>query len=222
VAGVAITILANSVVRHAFYETFKYLHIALVIFIIITVWYHLTMSNLSQISLLIGVIVIWSLERITRVVKLLFRNGGGSKAFIEALPGNACRVTVHMKRPWTFKPGQHAYVYMPSVALWMSHPFSVAWSEEAEDLDNEKLAMNRQDILAMQKTSMSFVIRERTGFTKKLFKKAEASPDGKFTTTMFVEGPYGGKHMMHSYGTVMLFAGGVGITHQVPHGKISI
>jgi hypothetical protein len=106
---------------------------------------------------------------------------------------------------------------MPTVGLWTSHPFSVAWSDEVEDLNEEKLAMNRQDILAMQKTSMSFIIRARTGFTNKLFKKAEASPDGKFTTKCFAEGPYGGMHMMHSYGTVMLFAGGVGITHQVPH-----
>ena len=34
--------------------------------------------------------------------------------------------------------------------------------------------------------------------------------------TAFVEGPYG-KQTFQSYGTVMLFAAGVGITHQVPH-----
>ena len=136
---------------------------------------------------------------------------------VEALPGNACRVTIDLARPWTFKPGQHAYLYMPAIGLWTSHPFSVAWSEEAENLESEKLAMNRQDILAMQKTRMSFIIRSRTGFTNKLFKKAEVAPDGRFYTKCFAEGPYGGMHMMHSYGTVMLFAGGVGITHQVPH-----
>jgi hypothetical protein len=114
------------------------------------------------------------------------------------LPGNACRVTVDMARPWTFKSGQHAYLYMPAIGLWTSHPFSVAWSEEAERLDNEKLAMTRQDILAMQKTSMSFIIRERTGFTKKLFKRAEASPDGKFFTNCFAEGPYGGLHKVRT------------------------
>ena len=37
------------------------------------------------------------------------------------------------------------------------------------------------------------------------------------TTTCWVEGPYGGEHPLHSYGTAVLFAGGVGITHQVPH-----
>jgi ferredoxin-NADP reductase len=160
---------------------------------------------------------LWGAERGIRLLRLMYRNIGGRKALVEALPGNACRVTVDMARPWSFKPGQHAYLYMPSIGLWTSHPFSVAWSEEMEDLSEDKLAMNRQDILAMQKTSMSFIIRARTGFTNSLFKKASTSPDGRFSTRCFAEGPYGEMHMMHSYGTVMLFAGGVGITHQVPH-----
>ncbi|KAE8451262.1 hypothetical protein EG329_004427 [Mollisiaceae sp. DMI_Dod_QoI] len=217
VTFIAISIQASSILRHAFYETFKYLHIALVILVIIGIWYHLKLAHLPQITLLYGVIAIWAVERLARILILAFRNGGGSKALVEALPGNACRVTVDMVRPWGFKPGQHAYLYMPSVGLLTSHPFSVAWSEEAENLDSEKLAMNRQDILAMRKTTISFVIRERTGFTKKLGKKAAAAPDGKFTTRIFAEGPYGGMHQMTSYGTVMLFAGGVGITQQVPH-----
>jgi ferredoxin-NADP reductase len=189
----------------------------LVILIIITIWYHLKLANLSQITLLYGVIAIWVAERATRILKMMYRNIGGTKALVEALPGNACRVTIDLARPWRFKPGQHAYLYMPSVGLWTSHPFSIAWSEEAENLNEEKLAMNRQDVLALQKTSMSFVIRARTGFTNKLFKKAEACPNGRFFTRCLAEGPYGGMHTMHSYGTVMLFAGGVGITHQVPH-----
>ncbi|KAH7418225.1 ferric-chelate reductase-like protein [Cadophora sp. MPI-SDFR-AT-0126] len=217
VAFVAISIQASSIFRHAFYETFKYIHIALAILSIVGLWYHLKLAEVPQLTLLYGVIGIWAAERGMRLVKLVWRNGTGSKALVEALPGNAVRVTVDMPRPWTFKAGQHAYLYMPSVGLFTSHPFSVAWSEEAENLEGEKLAMNRQDILAMKKTSMSYVIRQRTGFTKKLFQKAEGSPDGKFYTKCFTEGPYGGKHLMTSYGTVMLFAGGVGITHQVPH-----
>ncbi|KAM3070226.1 hypothetical protein ACMFMG_010063 [Clarireedia jacksonii] len=219
VAFIVIMIQASSPIRHAAYETFKYLHIALVIVVIIGIWYHLKLAELPQLSLLYGAIGIWLFERTTRILKIAYRNfgKGGTRTLVEALPGNAVRVTVDMARPWRFKPGQHAYLYMPSIGLFQSHPFSVAWSEEAEDLTEEKLAMNRQDILAMQKTNMSFVIRARTGFTEKLYRKAEASPDGKFFTKCFAEGPYGGMHMMHSYGTVMLFAGGVGITHQVPH-----
>ncbi|KAI9050036.1 hypothetical protein LZ554_006181 [Drepanopeziza brunnea f. sp. 'monogermtubi'] len=217
IAMLAICVQASSVFRHAFYETFKYLHISLAILSIVGLWYHLKLATAYQLELVYGVVALWAADRAIRLITLFYRNGGGSRALVEALPGNAVRVTVNMRRPWTFKAGQHAYLYMPSIGLMTSHPFSVAWSEEDEQLGEEKLAMNRQDILAMKKTSMSFVIRERTGFTRKLCQKAEKAPDQKFYITTFAEGPYGGKHMMASYGTVMLFAGGVGITHQVPH-----
>lgn len=198
---VVISIQASSIVRHAFYESFKYLHIALVILVLITIWFHLHLDNLDYVSLVYGAIAIWVLERTTRILKVMYRNvgKGGSKALVEALPGNACRVTIDLARPWTFKPGQHAYLYMPSIGLLTSHPFSIAWSEEAEDLSDEKLAMNRQDVLEMQKTKMSFIIRARTGFTDKLFKKAEAAVDGRFNTKCFAEGPYGGMHMVRNH-----------------------
>jgi len=140
------------------------------------------------------------LQRAWRFFRLLKGNvgSGGTKADVEVLPGDALRVTVRMARPWTFRPGQHAYLYMPSIGLWTNHPFSVAWSEEEEDLnitnmtaDEKGLPMNRQDILEHRKTSMSFIIRRRTGFTEKLYKKADLSAAGKFSTTAFVEGPYG-------------------------------
>jgi predicted ferric reductase len=107
---------------------------------------------------------------------------------------------------------------MPSVGFWQSHPFSVAWTEEATDTSSLELPKSRDDgILSLSKTSVSFVVRARTGFTNALYNKAVKNPDGRFTTTCFVEGPYGGLHSLASYGTVVLFAGGVGITHQVPH-----
>ncbi len=181
---------------------------------IIGLWYHLKLADLPQITLLYGVIGIWVADRAIRIIRLLFRNGSGSTAVVQAMPGDACRITINMARPWSFKAGQHAYLYLPSIGLWTSHPFSIAWSDETEK--PEKLAMTRQDILSMRKASMSFIIRGRTGFTGNLVKKAKASPGG-FTTKAFAEGPYGAVDPMTSYGTVMLFAGGVGIAHQVSY-----
>ena len=64
-------------------------------------------------------------------------------------------------------------------------------------------------------TSLSLVMRARTGMTRKLFEKAAASASGTITTWGAIEGPYGGHESLTSYGTVILFAGGVGITHCV-------
>ncbi|KAK3302238.1 ferric reductase like transmembrane component-domain-containing protein [Chaetomium strumarium] len=216
---VVITIQAASMFRHAYYETFKLLHIALAILSVIGLWYHLDLKRLPQLKYLYAVVVLWVFDRAARLLRLGYRNlgAGGTKTLVEALPGGACRVTVTMARPWKFKPGQHAYLYMPTIGFWQSHPFTVAWSDEADQLDDEKLPVGRQDVLAKRKTTVSFVIRGRTGFTGALYSRAAAHPDGKMITRCLVEGPYRGSSRLHSYGTVMLFAGGVGITQAVPH-----
>jgi len=218
-AFVAITFQAASIFRHAYYETFKVMHILLAILSVVGLWYHLDLKKLPQIKYIYAVIVLWAFDRAARFIRIGYHNfgAGGTKTLVEALPGGACRVTVTMARPWTFKPGQHAYLYMPSISLWQSHPFTVAWSDEADRPDGDKLPMDRHDVLGMRKTTFSFVIRSRTGFTGNLYSRALACVDGRMLTTCFVEGPYTAGHQMHSYGTVMLFAGGVGITQAVPH-----
>ena len=154
---------------------------------------------------------------------------------MQVLPGEALRVTLDLARPWTFRPGQHVYLYMPSVGMWTSHPFTVAWSEEQE-IEMVSHGSNRKEILEASKTNLSLVIRRRTGFTDRLYGKAAKAKDGTIDVRAFVEGPYGecdcrdgvgreqalteppgGVGLLHSYGTVLLFAGGIGITHQVPH-----
>lgn len=169
--------------------------------------------------ILYGVIILWVFDRFLRLAKLVYRNvgNGGTRAECEILPGDAVRVTMKLARPWRFQPGQHAYIYMPKVGFHTNHPFTVAWSEEEQDMSMEKgLPMSSSDILEMRKSTMSFIIRRRTGFTDSLWKKVEKAPNGRLTTTAFLEGPYGSQEL-HSYGTVLLFAAGVGITHQVPH-----
>ena len=64
-------------------------------------------------------------------------------------------------------------------------------------------------------TSVSLIMRARTGLTRTLYDKALKSSSGMITAYGMLEGPYGGHESMSSYGTVVLFAGGVGITHCV-------
>lgn len=221
VAFVALAIQASSPLRHAFYETFKLLHIGLAIAATVGVWYHLKLADLPQLPFLIAAIFFWAFDRFVRLALIAYRNigKGGTRTVIEALPGNALRIDVTLARPWTFRSGQHAYLYLPTLGYWQSHPFSVAWAEDAVDPTTEKIAMTRQDVRSSQKSIISFIVRERTGVTHAMYKKAMASPEGRFTTRCLVEGPYGSLHGLKSYGTLMLFAGGVGITHQVPYVK---
>lgn len=217
---VAIGILAASPLRHAFYETFKILHIILAIVSVIGLWYHLEFKDYPQLKYLKAAVALWVADRAARFLRILYSHLGGSRTrtVIESLPGNAVRLTVTLARPWNVRPGQHAYLYMPGISLWQSHPFTVAWASKIEDVPREQLARTRQDLAGTQ-MEVSFIIRARTGFTDSLHQKALAAPGGRLETSCYVEGPYGVRHSLDSYGTVLLFAGGVGITHQVPYVK---
>jgi NAD(P)H-flavin reductase len=155
-----------------------------------------------------------------RLVRLIYRNIGKplTTAEVEIKSDIAMRVKIRLARPWTFTPGQHAYMYMPMVGLWTAHPFSVAWADEdeVESPISEKGVLPRNiDDITSRKQNIYFLIRRMKGFTDHLYKKAQKK-GGKFTTTAFLEGPYN-QQTLHSYGTVILVAAGIGITHIVPH-----
>ncbi|KAI9783363.1 MAG: hypothetical protein M1839_003897 [Geoglossum umbratile] len=226
IAMVLLMIQSPSPVRHAFYETFLHIHIFLALTAIVAIWVHLDIPKLPVLPCIWAIALLWALDRIIRLGRILYRNvarSGSTTVSVQALPGEACRVTLDMPRPWTFKPGSHVYLYLPSIAFWQSHPFSVAWGEDipapSQDEENEKLPSNVHDLQlpAKSRATISLVIHKRTGMTAKLYDRAKISPNGSFKVRGFAEGPYGGHESLHSYGTVLMFAGGIGITHQVPH-----
>ena len=197
------------------------LHITAAALAVTGVYYHLAIKGYTWLRYVKVVIALWAFDRGLRLLRVLYRNVGRkmTTATCEALPGDAIRVTLHIARPWNFRPGQHLYLYMPTLALWTSHPFTISWSENEQYVkyDPEKLSLHRQDIVHAGQSTLSLIIRRRTGFTNALYKKAYDAPERIFTTRALVEGPYGKVDTLGSYGTVVLIAGGVGITHPVPY-----
>lgn len=223
-----ILIQSPSIIRHAFYETFLHLHQLLAFLSLLGLYVHAIRGLLPQLHCIEAIIIFWLLDRCLRFLRLLYRNVSPhalTTLSVEALPADACRLTFTMPRPWAFRPGSHAYVYIPSLSLWMSHPFSVAWSETRpapyRSLESDKLPTSSSDLGSpipnRTLTSMSLVVSKRSGMTAALYARARASPSGILTLTAFLEGPYGGLESLLSYGSVLLFAGGVGITHQLGH-----
>jgi len=217
-----------SAIRHAFYETFLHLHQLMAFTAVLGIYVHFDLEKLPQLPYLKAIIALWLIERGIRLLRILYHNfsrNGWGQVTVEALPGGACRVTFDLQRRWKVSPGCHVYAYLPAVSLWMSHPFSLAWSEERLALPmNEKeetlpIAKSEADFSSPRNTttSISLIMSKRTGMTAKLYEKASAAPRGIISMYGAVEGPYGGLESLHSYGTVILFAGGVGITHQVSH-----
>ncbi|KAJ5819948.1 Riboflavin synthase-like beta-barrel [Penicillium riverlandense] len=211
-----------SPIRHTFYELFLHLHIALAIMAFVALWYHL--KNLLQQRVLMGTLILWGLDRVGRLGILIWRNCGKQRttATAEALPGGVARVDVAVSRAWNFHAGQHMYLYMPFLGLWTSHPFTVAWTSTGADTINMNEKRDSSDSFVAllggsQTTTMSILIKGQDGFTKKLLRKVEESPEGKIKAMALAEGPFGGNHSLASYGTLLLVAGGIGITHSMSY-----
>ncbi len=227
-----ILIHSPSVIRHAFYETFLHAHQMLAVVALGATAAHIQIENLPQKPIIYTVIGMWASERVLRLGRLGYYNvslRGITQAQVEALDGGACRVTFHIQRPFVETPGHHIYAYIPSVSLWMSHPFSVAWVNNSrtsfEILASSFPSMSSLEDLEVSlkypagntSYSVSCIMATRTGMTKKLFAEASSFPGGLYTCRAFIEGPYGVTKALDSYGTVLLFAGGAGITNQLSH-----
>ncbi|PYH41643.1 ferric reductase family protein [Aspergillus saccharolyticus JOP 1030-1] len=220
IAFAAILVQSISPLRHAFYEAFLHLHILLAIASMVGLWYHL--RGMSQQTALLVTLILWGFDRAARLFIIIWRNVGKQRttATVELLPGDVARVSVALARPWTFKAGQYMYLYLPSLGLWTSHPFSVAWTASDRSVMTEKRSSNdsiNRLLGGPQQTTMSFLIKRRDGFTGKLLSKVHKSCDGRFQATALAEGPFGGLHSLASYGTVLLIAGGIGITHPMSY-----
>lgn len=223
IAFTFIAIQAWSPFRHAFYETFLNIHRLSAMIALIGLYKHLELHSLPQLPWTYLVFIFWIGEWLLRGLSILYYGFSlkkRSRITVEAMPGEAVRLTIDMVRDWTPRPGSHVHLWMPALALWSSHPFSVAWATPSmPDTKEMGLPVLENDIIvagAPQKSrQINLVCRARTGLTRKMYEKACRAPNEQFSTFGFIEGPYGGNHSLDSYGTCVLFAGGVGITHQV-------
>lgn len=224
----AVMLLAAwSPVRHAFYEIFINTHRLFAFAAFVGVYQHLVQAGLPQTPYVVLAAIFWALEWTWRCGTIILYNiarGRPTLVTVEALPKDACRVTFAMVRQWRYKPGSHAHVYLPRVGLWSSHPFSLAWSDDldaprsAEGEGKLPTTVAAHDTFTSQRgmtTAVYCIIRSESGMTRKLYETALAAPNRTITLYGAVEGPYGGHESLDSYGTVILFAGGVGITHQL-------
>jgi hypothetical protein len=125
---------------------------------------------------------------------------------------DAVRVHVKMSRAWKPRAGQYIYLCIPGVsytAFAQLHPFYVAWWDR-----------HNGDTYAV------LIVQKQRGFTKHLFLHRENLFDGDperrdlykgnhlhgiSGMRAVIEGPYGRELCLDSYGTVLLFATGIGI-----------
>ncbi len=147
--------------------------------------------------------VVWAFDRVLRTTRIIWNNRGrgGTRheygsAVIELVSSDTVRMTLRRKMYW--RPGQHAYVILPTVSDLPNeaHPFTIASIPQqlaGSGLDDS----GERDVV--------FLIRARGGFTGRL--RDYAARNGICRVPAFIDGPYGCPPDLTKFSTCILIAG---------------
>ncbi|KAG5648690.1 hypothetical protein DXG03_000036 [Asterophora parasitica] len=152
-------------------------------------------------------LMIWALDRVLRLARMLYNNRVWTRsnpehsvATVELVADDTVRLTFRRRFTWT--PGQHAYVTIPSISNLPteSHPFSIA------SIPEHRAGFDEEDVV--------FLIRGRAGFTQRL--RHHAIKNGLGTVPALLDGPYGYPPDLRPFSTCILIAGGSGVSYTLP------
>lgn len=136
--------------------------------------------------------------------RLLFRSSflrafAGERAHFTPLTDHGVMITIPTTLRWN--PGQHVFIRIPQINPFDNHPFTVASCVERPIGEHNDLVL---------------VFKPQRGFTKKVAAIARKDPDNSYR--VFLDGPYGGlQRKLEAFETVLMIAGGSGITPCVAH-----
>ncbi|RVD85087.1 uncharacterized protein DFL_003418 [Arthrobotrys flagrans] len=106
-----------------------------------------------------------------------------------------------------WRPGTHAFLCMPGIRYFESHPFTIA--SVGDDIDTEG-----------GKKTVDFIIKAEDGFTKEMqeeAKKLATDTTGEIRELRAIlDGPYGALPNFNDYDNLLLYASGSGITFILP------
>jgi ferric-chelate reductase len=206
-----------------FYEAFANLHNLMIAVLIVLAWKHQPKHK----QYLIVSLCIWGLDRVVRYARIIFYNGlwrigrcrASSSAALRLLSSDTTRLELYKADFPDWQPGSYAYISTPTLSwLPQSHPFTIAsrpkrHSKEVIDYDapgtatsSSALQKDKENVM-VPSPNLIFLIRARTGWTRKLHELAEKETYPHIP--IIVDGPYGGCAPLHiGFDTVLLFAGG--------------
>ncbi|KAI5845064.1 ferric reductase like transmembrane component-domain-containing protein, partial [Morchella snyderi] len=205
-----ILVLAIFPFRKKAYEFFLITHIIGVMVFLIFLYHHLKLSATRMYNpWLWACIAMWAFDRFTRLLRILILNYGAFSrnpqnhhmARAKFVKGtNVIQLTVYPSaEDVNYFPGAHYFVFLTGTwRFWESHPFTAAaWRPSGPMMP----AYNSADIHKIK--------RSLSGSLKNSGRELEIK--------CLIEGAYGVNHPLHLYETVVLIAGGVGITTILPY-----
>ncbi|KAI8661062.1 FAD-binding FR-type domain-containing protein [Fusarium keratoplasticum] len=185
VAGFSLltVVMAALTLQRRRYELFYVLHV--VFFVVSLVFISLHHPTAAErVIIAMGLAAgMWFLDRLVRASRLVY-HGINNTATLQPLPNGGTRVILN-KKLLGANPGEHAFLWIPGIRRFETHPFTIARTEPLE-----------------------FVVASQDGFTRDLHQYASKNPGAILRAS--VEGPYGQIPDPARYDRVVIFAGGSG------------
>jgi len=179
--------------------------------VLIAIWSHVSSKKPAELFLRIG-ICLWTTATVVHWILFALRNFVFGKPYATAVarrlsdkdqtlvdPSIVLQVDITIPRPWPVKAGQSVYLSIPKLGIFTGlrgHPFMISWWER--DRNGLKI---------------SLLVKSRAGFTAELDRHTQKD------LRAFIDGPYGIRHDFGEYGTVIMFATGIGIAGHIPYIK---
>lgn len=160
------------------------IHVAFFMLVIIAIGLHRRDFADGTIKVTILIACLWFTDRLLRLVKTCW-NFVGNFAILTPMADGAVRVK--LQRALACRPGSHAFLWIPSIRLVETHPFTLVSNSPTE-----------------------FVIREYDGFNSALVKAARENPGKALRCS--VDGGYGQVPNFMRFDRVVLVVGGSGAT----------
>lgn len=180
---------------------FRYCHVCFAAIIVVAGFVHLTPVDVSKPSAILLVITasMYILLVSMRTGMFILQR---AKAAIYHGDG-LLKVDLELTRSIRVRAGQHVWLRIPSTghtSFAESHPFAIAsWGEK----QNGKAK------------HITLLIDVRAGFTRKLKILANSESTNSQRFNAYIDGPYGQAIKAEDYGTVILYATGIGIGAQL-------
>ena len=207
-----LVILSLPCIRRHAYELFYYAHFAIAIAYLGLCFWHFDNEGDSWYYLW-ATVAVWLFSVLGR---LFYKNQAlrfnsswltGPPTRLHALPGDMTRIDVIVPGTFSWRPGQHCYIRVPTLSLLDNHPFTIASSPQPPRKAETLTAPDKSNVQVL-----SFFARTHTGFTRKL--SHHLQQPAELALHAWIDGPYGGhtRRIENAYDTFILVAGGAGIT----------